>query len=104
LQLQQPWISVNIGRQFGDNLRLDAGVLQLQSRGFALDAQRNAQNEIVNYVGRDVDYSELLPAFSLSYKAFGKSTLQLGFISSSITDAGSFFNIRSGFLAYFIQF
>ena len=104
LQLQQPWLSLNVGRQFSDNLRLDAGLLQLQSKGFVFDAERNAQNEIVNFVGRDMDYSELLPAFSLSYKAFGKSTLQLGFISSSISDAGSFFNIRSGFLAYFIQF
>jgi hypothetical protein len=68
------------------------------------EAQRNAQNEIIDYVGRTLDYRELLPVAAVSYKAFGKSTLQLGVMASSITEAGSELNLRSGFLSYFIQF
>ncbi len=104
LNVSQPWLSFNVTHQFSDNFKVDAGVLQLQNKGFVFDAQRNAQNEIVDFNGQNVDYTELLPAFSVSYQAFGKSTLQLGLITSNITDAGSVMNIRSGFLAYFIQF
>lgn len=104
LNVNQPWWSVNIGHQFSDELRLDVSLLQVQSRGFAFEAVRNAQNEIVDYNGRALDYREMLPVAALSYKAFGKSTLQLGMMASNISDTGNRLNIRSGFLAYFIQF
>lgn len=104
LNVQQPWWSVNIGHQFSEAFRFDASLLQVQSRGFAFDAVRNAQNEIIDYTGRNLDYSELLPVVAVSYKAFGKTTLQLGLMASTIADTGNSLNIRSGFLAYFIQF
>lgn len=104
LNVQQPWWSVNAGYQFSDNFRFDLSVLQVQSKGFVFEAQRNAQNEIVDYVGRTLDYRELLPVAAVSYKAFGKSTLQLGIMASTINEAGSELNLRSGFLSYFIQF
>lgn len=104
LSVNQPWWSVNVGHQFSDAFRLDASLLQVQSRGFVFDAVRNAQNEIIDFNGRTLDYSELLPVVAVSYKAFGKSTLQLGLMASNISESGNNMNIRSGFLAYFIQF
>jgi hypothetical protein len=50
------------------------------------------------------DYVETLPVLSVSYKVFGKSTLQAGLLLSNVREAGIQMNIRSGFLAYFIQF
>jgi hypothetical protein len=104
LNVNQPWWSVNVGHQFTDELRLDISVLQVQSRGFAFDAVRNAENEIIDFNGRALDYRETLPVAALSYKAFGKSTLQLGMMASDIAASGNRLHIRSGFLAYFIQF
>lgn len=102
--VQQPWWSINIGHQFSDAFRFDASLLQVQSTGFTFEAVRNAQNEIIDYSGSAIDYSELLPVAAVSYKAFGKSTLQLGIMASAINQGGTELNLRSGFLAYFIQF
>lgn len=102
--VQQPWWTVNIGHQFSDIFRFDASLLQVQSTGFVFDAIRNAQNEIIDFTGRTLNYRELLPVAAISYKAFGKSTLQLGIVASAINQSGAELNLRSGFLAYFIQF
>jgi hypothetical protein len=104
LNVQMPWLSANLGYQLNKDLRFDAGLIQVQNRGTGFNAERNAQNEIVFYNEVKYDYVETLPVLSVSYKVFGKSTLQAGMLLSNVREAGIQMNIRSGFLAYFIQF
>jgi hypothetical protein len=104
LSVQMPWLSANIGYQLSSDLRFDAGLIQVQNRGTRFHAQRNAQNEIIDFTEVNFDYTETLPVASVSYKVFGKSTLQAGLLLSNVMQAGTDRSIRSGFLAYFIQF
>lgn len=104
LNVQMPWLSANLGYQLNKDLRFDAGLIQVQNRGTGFNAERNAQNEIVFYNEVKYDYVETLPVLSVSYNVFGKSTLQAGMLLSNVREAGIQMNIRSGFLAYFIQF
>jgi hypothetical protein len=104
LSVQMPWLSANLGYQLTNDLRFDAGLIQVQNRGTGFNALRNAQNEIIDFTEVNYDYTETLPVLSVSYKVFGKSTLQAGILLSNVQQAGIDRSIRSGFLAYFIQF
>jgi hypothetical protein len=104
LSVQMPWLSANLGYQLNKDLRFDAGLIQVRNNGTGFSALRNAQNEIVDFNEVNYDYTETLPVVSVSYKVFGKSTLQAGLLLSNVSNSGQDRNIRSGFLAYFIQF
>lgn len=104
LSVQMPWLSANLGYQLSNDLRFDAGLIQVRNNGTGFNAVRNAQNEIIDFTEVNYDYTETLPVVSVSYKVFGKSTLQAGMLMSNVARAGQDRSIRSGFLAYFIQF
>ena len=103
--LSQPWLKANVGYRLRNDLRLDAGLWTVQSTGYAFQSVRDAQNQVVDFTGGEVNYREWLPVASLTYQPFDKTQLVAGWMAnrtSSEAVAGP--SLSSAFVAYIQSF
>jgi hypothetical protein len=103
--LSQPWLKCNVGYKLRSDLQVDAGLWTVQSVGYAYRSVRDAQNQVVDFAGGEVNYREVLPVASLTYKPFDKTQLVAGWMANrTSTDAVAGPSLSSAFVAYIQSF
>ena len=94
-----------MGYRVRNDLRLDAGLWTVQSTGYAFQSVRDAQNQVVDFTGGEVNYREWLPVASLTYQPFEKTQLVAGWMANARAQNGTAGpRLSSAFVAYIQSF